>query len=124
MVPIRYRTDNSYHRSSISLTQHNQTQETLGSSDHIQMHFNNKIKSDKTKVKHCRRYFRKGNYKEIRKRLAHIDGKDKMKNKRATECWTILRSEVDSAIDRYVPGQFRVQVNQQASFINCFNCGK
>ena len=24
-----------------------------------------------------------------------------MKNKTATECWTILRSELDSAIDRY-----------------------
>ena len=28
---------------------------------------------------------------------------DRMKNKTATECWTILRSELDSAIDRYVP---------------------
>ena len=26
-----------------------------------------------------------------------------MKNKTATECWIILRSELDSAIDRYVP---------------------
>ena len=26
-----------------------------------------------------------------------------MKNKTATECWTILRSELYSAIDRYVP---------------------
>ena len=26
-----------------------------------------------------------------------------MKNKRATECWNILRGELDSAIDRYVP---------------------
>ena len=26
-----------------------------------------------------------------------------MKNKMATECWIILRSELDSAIDRYVP---------------------
>ena len=37
-------------------------------------------------------------YKEIRKRLAHIDGNDKMKNKTATECWNILRGEKDSAI--------------------------
>ena len=41
-------------------------------------------------------------YKEIRKRLAHIDWKNKMKNKTATECWHILRSELDSPIDRYV----------------------
>ena len=36
--------------------------------------------------------------------LAHniIDGNVEMKNKTATECWTILRSEQDSAIDRYV----------------------
>ena len=32
------------------------------------------------------RDFRKGNYKEIRKSLAHIDWNDKMKNKTATEC--------------------------------------
>ena len=56
----------------------------LDSSDHNQLHFNIKIKSDKTKVKQCRRGFRKGNYKEIRKSLAHIDGNDKMKNKTAT----------------------------------------
>ena len=34
-------------------------QEPLGSSDHNQLHFNIKIKSDKTKVKQCRRDFRK-----------------------------------------------------------------
>ena len=53
--------------------------------------------------KQCRRDFRKGNYKEIRKRLAHIDWNDKMKNKTATECWNILRGELDSAIDSFVP---------------------
>ena len=44
-------------------------QEPLGSSDHNQLHFNIKIKSDKTKVKQCRRDFRKGNYKDIRNSL-------------------------------------------------------
>ena len=69
-------------------------QEPLGSSDHNQLHFNIKIKSDKTKVKKYRRDFRKGYYKEIRKSLAHIDWNDKMKNKKkATECWNILRGE-------------------------------
>ena len=53
--------------------------EPLGRSDHNQMHFNINIKSDKTKVKQCRRDFRKGNYKEIRKRLAIIDWNDKIK---------------------------------------------
>ena len=59
-------------------------QEPLGSSDHNQLPFDVNIKSDKTKVKQCRRDFRKGNCKEIRKRLAHVDCKDKMKNKTAT----------------------------------------
>ena len=68
-----------------------------------QLHFNINIKSVKTKVKQRRRDFRKGNYKEIRKSLALIDWNDKMKNKTATECWHILRGELDSAIDSYVP---------------------
>ena len=50
-------------------------QEPLGSSDHNQLHFNINVTSDKTKVK----------------------------NKKATECWNILRGELDSAIDSYVP---------------------
>ena len=70
--------------------------EPLGSSDHNQMHFYIDIKSDRTKVKQCRREFGKGNYKEIRKSLALIDWNDKMKNKTATECWNILRGELDS----------------------------
>ena len=73
----------------------------MGSSDHNQLHFNINIKSGKTKVKHWD--FRKGDYKEIRKSLALIDWNDKMKNKTATECWNILRGELDSAIDSYVP---------------------
>ena len=67
------------------------------------MHFDINIKSDRTKVKQCRRDFGKGNYKEIRKSLALIDRNDKMKNKTATECWNILRGELHSAIDSYVP---------------------
>ena len=78
-------------------------QEPLGSSGHNQLHFNINIKSDKTKVKQCRRDFWRGNYEEIRKSLALIDGNDKMNNKTATECWNILRGELDSAIDSYVP---------------------
>ena len=57
-------------------------QEPLGSSDHNQLHFNINIKSDKTKVKQCRTDFRKGNYEEIRKSLALIDGNVKMKTRR------------------------------------------
>ena len=65
--------------------------EPLGSSDHNQMHFDINIKSDRTKVKQCRREFGKSNYREIRKSLALIDWNDKMKNKTATECSNILK---------------------------------
>ena len=78
-------------------------QEPLGSSDHNQLHFNINITSDNTKVKQCRRDFRKGNYKEIRKSIAHVDWNYKMNNKTATECWNILRGDLGSAIDRYIP---------------------
>ena len=77
--------------------------EPMGSSDHNQLHFNMNIKSDKIKVKQSRRNFRRGNYEEIRKSLELIDWNDKMNNKTATECWNILRGELDSAIYSYVP---------------------
>ena len=78
-------------------------QEPLGSSDHNQVHFNIKIKSDKTKVSRCKSNFRKGNYKEMRTILEHIDRNDKLKNKTGAESWNILKSELDSVINRYVP---------------------
>ena len=92
-------------------------QEPLDSSDHNQLHFNIKIKSDKAKVKQkCRRGFRKGNYKEIRKSLAHIDWNYKMKNKTATECWNILRGEIYSVIGSFVPTKkTRETVEQETS---------
>ena len=80
-------------------------QEPLGSSDHNQLHFNINIKSDKTKVKQCRRDFRKGNYREIRKNLAHIDWDEKMKNKTATECWDIANaSKINNMKENKSPG--------------------
>ena len=45
--------------------------------------------------------FRKGNYKEMRTTLEHIDWKDKIKNKMGAESWNIFKSELDSVI--YVP---------------------
>ena len=41
--------------------------EPLGSSDHNQMHFNINIKSDRTKVKQCRRDFGKATIKKLGK---------------------------------------------------------
>ena len=66
-------------------------QEPLGSSDPNQLHFNINIKSGKTKVSRCRRYFRIGNFKEMRTISVHIDWNDKMKKKTGTESWNILK---------------------------------
>ena len=90
--------------------------EPLGSSDHNQMYFNINVKSDKTKVKQCRRDFRKGNYKEIRKRLTLIDWNNKMKNKTAAECWNIVRGELDNAIDSYVPMKKQEETSVKRGF--------
>ena len=56
--------------------------EPLGSSDHNQLNFNINIKSEKSRVKQCRRDFRKGNYMEIWKSLALIYWNDKVKTRR------------------------------------------
>ena len=39
----------------------------MGSSDHNQLHFNIKMKSNKTNVNQYRRGFKKGNYKKLEK---------------------------------------------------------
>ena len=91
-------------------------QEPLGSSDHNQLHFNINIKSDKSKVKQCRRDFWKGNYTKIRKTLALVDWNDKTKNKTTTECWNILRRELDSAIILIVMFLARETVQEETSF--------
>ena len=61
------------------------------------------MKSDKTKVSRCKRNFRKFNYKEMRTIFEHIDWNDKMKNKTGAESCNILKSELESVINRYVP---------------------
>ena len=47
-------------------------QEQLASSDRNQLHFNIKIKSDQTKVKQCRRDFRRGNLAHLLINLRHF----------------------------------------------------
>ena len=71
-------------------------QEPLGSSDHNQLHFNMKITSDKTNVSQCecRRNFRKGNYNDVRTMLAHIDWRDRRRQK----VGTFKKSELDSVV--------------------------
>ena len=89
-------------------------QEPLGSSDHNKLHFNIKIKSDKTKVSRCKRNFRKGNYKEIRTILEYIVWNDKMKNKTGAESWNI-KSELESVINICSYDRARETVQEKAS---------
>ena len=62
--------------------------EPLGCCDHNQIHF---IKGERN---------RKIRY---RKNLAKIDWNNTLKNKTATECWNILKSEIDCVVDKFVP---------------------
>ena len=73
--------------------------EPLGNSDHNQIHFDINVKSESKN----KRNFHKGNYKDMRKYLAKLDWNNMLMNKTATECWNILKYEIESIIDKFVP---------------------
>ena len=50
-----------------------------------------------------RRNFHKGNYKNMRKYLAKLDWNNMLMIKTAIECWNILKYEIESIIDKFVP---------------------
>ena len=52
-----------------------------------------------------KRNFHKGNYKDMRKYLAKLDWNNMLMNKTAIECWNILKYEIESIIDKFVPFQ-------------------
>ena len=67
--------------------------EPLGCSDHNQIHFIIKVKGERNRKIRYRNKFHKGRYKDMREYLAKIDWNNTLKNKTATECWNILKSE-------------------------------
>ena len=77
--------------------------EPLGCSDHNQIHVIIKVKGERNRKIRYRKNFHKGRYKDMRAYLAKIDWYNTLKNKTATECWNILRSEIDCVIDKFVP---------------------
>ena len=79
--------------------------EPLGNSDHNQIHFDINVKSESKKIKTYKRNFHKGNYKDMRKYLAKLDWNNMLMNKTAIECWNILKYEIESIIDKFVPFQ-------------------
>ena len=79
--------------------------EPLGNSDHNQIHFDINVKSESQNKKKYKRNFHKGNYKDMRKYLAKLDWNNMLMNKTAIECWNILKYEIESIIDKFVPFQ-------------------
>ena len=77
--------------------------EPLGNSDHNQIHFDINLKSESKNKKTYRRNVHKGNYKDMRKYLAKLDWNNMLMNKTAIECWNILKYEIESIIDTFVP---------------------
>ena len=76
--------------------------EPLRNSDHNQIHFYINVKSEsknKKKVDWRRRNF----HKDMRKYLAKLDWNNMLMNKTTIECWNILKYEIESIIDKFVP---------------------
>ena len=85
--------------------------EPLGNSDHNQIHFDIKIKSESKKT--YRKNFLKGKYKDMRKYLAKLDWNNMQRNKTAIECWNILKYEIESIIDKFVPLKKQGKLSQK-----------
>ena len=52
-------------------------------------------------------------YKVMREYLAKIEWNNTLKNKTATECWNILKSETDCVVDKFVPLKKRGTVKEE-----------
>ena len=77
--------------------------ESLGKSDHNQRHFDINVKSESKNKKTYRRNFHKGNYKDMRKYLVKLHWNNMLMNKTAIECCNIIKYEIESIIDTFVP---------------------
>ena len=77
--------------------------EPLGCSDHNQIHFIIKVNGERNRKIRYRNKFHKGRYKGMREYLAKIDWNNTLKNKTATECWNIFKSEIDCVVEKFVP---------------------
>ena len=77
--------------------------EPLGCSDHNQIYVIIKVKGEQNRKIRYRKQFHKGRYKDMRKYLAKIDWNNTLENKTATECWNILKSDIDCIVETFVP---------------------
>ena len=77
--------------------------EPLGCSDHNQIYVIIKVKGEQNRKIRYRKKIHKGRYKDMRKHLAKIDWNNTLENKRATDCWNILKREIDCIVEQFVP---------------------
>jgi len=71
--------------------------EPWGSSDHNQIHFSIKIQTGNTGK------WMKNVYKGRHKQMRRIIWTNSIKDKTTTECWIVLKDEIDGIIERFVP---------------------
>ena len=78
--------------------------EPLGCNYHNQIYFIIKVKRKRNRKIRYRKTFSKEDIrKDIREYLAKIDWNNTLKKKTATECWNILKSEINCVVDKLVP---------------------
>ena len=68
-----------------------------------QIHFDINVKPESKNKKTYRRNSQKGNYKDMKKYLAKLDGNKMLMNKTAIECRNILKYEIESIIYKCFP---------------------
>ena len=72
-----------------------------------------KVKGEQNRKIRYRKFFHKGRYKDTRKHLAKIDWNNTLENKTATECWNILKREIDCIVEQFVPLKKRETVKKE-----------
>ncbi len=67
--------------------------------------------------KQYRRNVHKGRYKDMRKYLGKINWNNTLKNKTATECWNILKSEIKCIVVKFYKRQKTRETVQKETLI-------
>ena len=77
--------------------------EPLGTGYHNQIHFSIKIQTQISGKRRWKRNVNKCTYKQMRTYLASLNWTDLMKDKTTTECWIILKDEIEGIIENKIP---------------------
>jgi len=80
-------------------------EEPLGNSDHNQITFQLNVFVSKKKQKQMHRNFNKANYRAMAEYMEEKDWGTLMHNKNTSECWDILKNELNYVVEKYVPMQ-------------------